>query len=330
MAGSILPANPYVDAYDFKETFDLKAGKILFDISPTVFKDISGFRGVSIQITTPAGIIAPQGYVIDNTDPQKVYAVDIPKVRDGYRWGNYEIKSTIFLNGEIEGTLIKQSFLSPPDCSGQSNTLAGTIQLTVDCLKGSITGRGFTGYAYQGLMPVSEVWDITRYYPVEAELPPQKIAKLPFVIEAYEGVNKFKGTNTATYNLGNNIFVVVEIKAVDEKNVRCLVDYDVLFCAVQNQLAAMRACDSSPAAYTKNFSEINALLWTVTAGSVEGKDMSEEIARLEQLLNIDCSCQACAGKRIGEEVQGLPVSTMPPTTLVTHEFQEGEFSEEFN
>jgi len=150
-----LPVNPYCDSFDFKVVFDLIEGKIKFDISPTQFKDISGFIGVSLDITTPAGVFSPQGYVIDSSNPVQVFYLDIPKMKDVYRWGNYILKATIFLQGNVSGTQTKELFLSPPDCLGDINGMIGTINLTVDCNKGAVIGRGFSGYAYQGVYGVN-------------------------------------------------------------------------------------------------------------------------------------------------------------------------------
>jgi hypothetical protein len=332
MSGITLPANSYCKVYDYRVGFDLKRGKLTFDISPTVFQDTAGFIGASLIVTSPSGIAAPEGFVIIPGDMAKVYEINLPKVNGVYHWGAYTISSQITLQGNIVSQpLVKQEFLSPPDCKGDINYIIGMINITVDCKKGAIIGRGFSGYAYNGKMPISEEIEITRYYPPEAELAPQKdITKIPFVIPAYEGINKFKGINTSTYDEGDNITVIVEIKASEEKNVRCLIDYEALYCGVQNELAALRSCDAPPEVYNKNFTEINALLWTVTAGSVEGKDVSEEIARLEQLLGIDCSCQACAGKRVGEDISGLPINTTTVPGALAKEFMEGEFSDEFN
>jgi hypothetical protein len=80
MSGITLPANSYCKVYDYRVGFDLKRGKLTFDISPTVFQDPAGFIGASLILTSPSGIAAPEGFVIIQGDMAKVYEINLPKV----------------------------------------------------------------------------------------------------------------------------------------------------------------------------------------------------------------------------------------------------------
>jgi hypothetical protein len=290
----IVPANPYWANLEFHSEFNLLTGKLTVDLTGSTFAPGTGVYA-TVQVKFPNG----QSPVITLNLPTDKAVMDIPKLLNGiYWWGNYTITVTAYWPGSGSQALAKEFSLTPPDCVGESNEAKGTLQITVDCQDGALVGRGFSGYAYKGKMPASEQYDITRYYPAEAGLLPQAgITMVPFEVDAWEGDNLFKGTNTSRYDLDDGFTVVMRINAEAKKKVHCSIDYSKLWAGVQEVLKNLRSCDATQ---QKNISlgEINALLWVVTAGTAEGKNMGDEVERLEQLLGIDCNCAALSGTQV--------------------------------
>lgn len=294
MAGIVIPSNPYWSNLDFVSDFNLVTGKLTVDLSRSTFIPGPGVTA-TVQVKFPNGK-SPQ-YTVST--PGEVVVMDIPKLINGiYWWGNYNITVTANWPTNNHQPLSKEFPLTPPDCVGDSNEVEGTLQITVDCQDGTLVGRGFSGYAYNGVMPVSEQYNITRYYPAEAEKLPQKdITMVPFVVDAWEGLNQFKGTNDARYVFENGFSVTMRINAQAQKNVHCAIDYDKLWGSVQEVLKDLRSCDN-PQQKAMSLGEVNALLWVVTAGVADGKDVGDEVERLEKILGIDCNCAALAGTQV--------------------------------
>src|SRR5436190_3277526 len=68
---------------------------------------------------------------------------------------------------------------------------------------------------------------------------------------------------------------------------------------MKSLLDQLAACNATQMEYNIGFGEVNALLWTVTVGLNENKDVNDEIDRLEKLLGVECRCSACAGEKVG-------------------------------
>jgi hypothetical protein len=316
-----LPANPYISSFDYVLQFDLTDGTIKIDLSPSVIIDASGLQ-VKIAITKPDQSIADLGVVFDAGNINQIYSYALPKVQGVFMWGMYQVKATLLISNLAEFTLVKKFNLCAPDSKNPySNDMTGTIILSVDCAFGTLMARGFCGSAYKQQPPIAEEYSLTRYYPPEAEMLPQKnLTVIPFVVDAYIGVNTVKGVNISTYDFGDNVFVHIRVVATATKNVRCGLDMDSIYCGMKALLDSLASCNATKEQYNNAFGEINALLWTVTTGTNENKDVEPYIERLEQLLGVECNCLACAGERVGPSCvplcpQPTNVSALVDTTV---------------
>lgn len=294
----IIPANNYINTFDFRLQFDLNEGLIKTDLSPSDIIDASGIT-VTFSIKRPDNVIVSGGTLI----PENINAIlttVLPRIQNTFIWGIYTVTATLTI-GNKTYTLIKTFNLCAPDSSNPFTTeITGNLVIQSDCEKGTITVSGFCGYAYKQQQPVTETYNMTRYYPPEAELLPQKnLAVLPFVADAYIGDNTVKGVNISTYDFGDNIFVILRAVASATKEVHCGFDLETIYCGMTNLLDKVMACQPSATDYINAFGEINALLWTVTAGLSAGKDVEPYIERLEELLGVECLCSACAGEKVG-------------------------------
>ncbi len=287
--------------FDFRASFNLDTGTIDIDLSPNT-ANMAGVAGITSQVVTPVSTIVSPGYAfVPPYAPTDIYSVVIPKVQGVYVWGLYTI--TLTLSTPLYQPVTKTFNLCAVNSADPfANEQAGSYSIMVDCCAGAINVRDMAGYAYKQQQPVSQVFNITRYYPVEAELAPEKnISYLPFSVDAYSGTNTFKGKATSTYDFGNNLFAVVNTITRQEKDVRCVVDYNSILCGMQSLVKQLSNCNATPAEYNTAFGPINALLWIVMAGEEIGADVSEEILALEKLLGVECSCSGCAGTKIGQQ-----------------------------
>lgn len=293
---------PGVKKFDFRQRFDLNTGKLYIDLSPSEFTNPALINKVLAKVKTPKNII-DLGQIFNAATYAQTYAMDIPKVQGIYVWGMYTVTLTLYMTGYDNNAfqVYKDFNLCAIDRDDAfKNTGTGTLQLQVDCLRGQLAVRGLCGYSYMGHTPYQETYNMTRYYPPEAELMPQKnIAFVPFVVEAYVGLNTVKGYNISQYDFGDNKFVTARIEAQAKKNIRCGADFETIFCGMEAKLDQLMDCNADSVTYNQSFGEINALLWTVTLGVQEGKDVEKYIERLEDLLGVDCTCLACNGERVG-------------------------------
>lgn len=312
-----LPANPFVTVFDFRLHFNLADGTINIDLSPSTIVDASGIKGVKVSIKKPDNTIIDSGnYAFTPANINSIYTVFMPMVLNSFMWGVYTVTLTLsFVDvAYADSPLTKTRNLCAPNGDDPySNDMKGSIQLSVDCIAGTLMARGFCGYAYMGIPPSSETYNITRYYPPEAELLPQKgISVMPFSVDAYTGLNKVSGLNLSYYDFTDNVFATVRIVATTEKNVRCGADMDAIYCGMASFYDQLAACNASQQEFNNAFGEINALLWLTTAGVSENKDVEPYIDRLEKLLGIECGCASCGGLLAGTKVGPAPA---PPGTV---------------
>lgn len=301
MPAFYLPDNPYVEVFNFRLRFDLAAGLIWIDLSPAVWTDPTGVISITLTGTTPrnkfdAGIIWTATNLADS------YSMPIPKIQGMYIWGAYTFTLSLRIEDDMNVYPVTKQFsiCAPNPDNPVSPDLLGTIQLEVDCITGTMTGRGFCGYPYKGELPINEMVSVTRYYPPEAEIPPQKnISYVPFTVDAYVGLNSVKAVSTLTYEYDDLVYVTLRAVAEAKRNIRCGADFETIYCALDNMYAEAKACGDDPIVYNEKFAKISTLLWLASVGLQQGKDVEDKITDLEELLGVQCTCLACNGERVG-------------------------------
>lgn len=305
-----LPPNPYFTSLDYDVTFDMASGLIKIDVLKSVVPNPSGIIGIKIFIDTPLNSLigSGTGYAFVSSNLTTTWTIPIPKIINTFAWGVYKFNMQVVLdNGSnpdiVFNTLTPRAFnlCAIEDDDIKAIEGRGQLKLTTDCFHFAVRGSGLSGYAYKKQPPVSEVFNITHYFPSESGLAPQKnIAVLPYVVDAYAGDNKASGTNTATYDFDDNFHAIVKWSATTKHTVVCDLDYDALYCAVDNVLHEMRSCNSnSEVDYCQLMCEVNPLLWAIKVGNEIGRDVDHHVQRVEKLLNIQCRCNSCAGVKIG-------------------------------
>jgi hypothetical protein len=85
-------------ALGFKAHFNLLPGKLLVDMSPSVFTagGQNTVIGASLIVTSPSGIVMSSGAGNIFTPPMnQTPQIDIPLFGEGYEWGLYQFRLTL-------------------------------------------------------------------------------------------------------------------------------------------------------------------------------------------------------------------------------------------
>lgn len=290
MAKPIIPANPYIQQFDFRQIFDLVEGKLKINLLTEYINNAAGITGVKLEVVTPTKTtISPRGFIFAPANFFTVYDVTLPRAAGSFIYGTYIVRLTLVLNGkeypnEKSFNLCPIDNDSPLRLEGQ-----GKMELRVDCANRMIRVGGFSGYAYNGKSPASEEKTVTVYYPSESEIKPQKnISQLPFETEARNGTYVIKGANVATYKFDDETFVKVKWVASVEKKVRCGIPLAGIYNAVQDVFvlgkgtAGVDLCDL--------WCKVGPLLSLIQLGTADARDISEIVDKLETILKVECGC----------------------------------------
>lgn len=297
----LLEINAFIDVFDFDWQFNLAHGRMYISLKPSVITDTSGIKGVKAEIRHLYTKVFPEQYILYPPDLATPYAIPIPKINVTPVWGVYQAILTLVLKDGKEYKVSKAFNLCPPDAfNPYTDQLSSDMTMTVDCADGLLFVNDMVCRLYKGELPVKMEYNLTHWFPKESNINPIKnIQSLPYTAAAYNGLNRVSGYNDSYYLFEDNVSVVIRITGEVEKNIRCVPDYSSIYCGMRKLYDDLAECQATPDQYAEAFDEVNMLVWTITVGSQKGKDVSDDILRLEQLLGVSCVCHGCNGERVG-------------------------------
>ena len=300
---------------DFKLTASLCDGNFKVDLSPSVF--IAGRKafilGASVEIKNPIGVtiksLPATGFDI-NVATNGVFLQNIPLVAANFMYGTYDVKVLLKDSaGKIYTTAVKQVNICAPDKKNKNKKYGCiTAAITGNCANGKVLFRLDAPPNYRGLMFADQETSLTLLMPTESGMAPVVVVNPVFSVQLYEGEYLLSGEICAQYNAADNVFYEIPYKVNCKKVIKCMIDE----CCVYEQIESLgerlkKACTKEEA--EDIFSIIlNAvrLLKTIQLATNCGKDPSENIIELEDLLGCSCTC-ACN--------EGTPIlSSSVPTT----------------
>lgn len=308
MPGTPINNSANISLLDSKIVADLCAGVFYVDITPSIWigSGEENVTGAKVQITNPFGVvIKPYGSSYEiapslSGGMDAAISFNVPTIAGNYQYGNYKVDVQL-TDGSNAWVVSKTVSICEPDKNNKTRSYGSlSAQLNGICKDGKVYVIVDTVPNYKGAVVESQVNDFTLLYPTVSEVSPLETSYTSFSVQLYEGEYKISGEICATYNLGDNIYVKIKYKVKREKDIKCIIDECCVFAKLEDINFQINA-SCTPAEKEKYGSitlEALRLLKTAQLAGECGKDPSEYITELENLLECRCTCNCNEGAPI--------------------------------
>lgn len=280
-----------VTQFGFKATFNFFLRKIVFDISTlTIFKNAAtDINSIIFNVKDPNGYQYPPVTINLST----VAPVEI-SLGNLFNFGPYTIEAALVdSDGKIFNIKIDKNICTPEGWTGKE--VPGIYDIKVDCKTPRVKLTEKTICSYMGKQPITTVKDGKLFYPdnVINEL---DFSSSPFSIGEnsgiYTGTYRVKATTYNTYDLEDNIFVMIPYVTRQEFNVTCESSLNSILCCVsdQYQLYLNNRSNTTGSSAKAKLESISTDLMVALLKDQTGKDNSNEVSKIKTILDCDCGC----------------------------------------
>jgi len=277
--------------FGFTATFDFLLKKIVFDISDlTVFTNAAtDVNSIVFNVKDPNGYSYPQATQNLNT----LVPVEI-SLGNLFNFGPYTIEA-ILTDGEGKQNVIRidKNICAPEKWDGKS--VPGKYDVDVDCRIPRVKITEKTVCPYMGKEPIAVQKDGKLFYP-DNVLNELSFTSSPFTIGEnsglYTGLYRVKATTKNTYDLGDNIFVLIPFVTRQEFSVTCESNLNSILCCVSDlyQTYKNNRSNTAGSAAKVKLESVSTDLLVILLKDQTGKDSSVEVNRIKTILNCDCGC----------------------------------------
>lgn len=279
-------------------TFDIGLRRITFDssvLTTYVSGNAGNVQGIYLQVFDASGL---EVKILDLTTPDIIPSAPVPYVlqlANGFaQYGLFIINAIIIDQNSAPYKISLRKNICTP--SGfVNNTVPGSFIAQVNCDAPKVILSETTNLSYQGLAPYSISKSGNLYYP-QGTLSPVAFTFTPFEItgsgQVYTGPYRIKNTTTVTYDLGDNVFVVILYYTLLDFEVRCNSKLVDLICCVKDvQDTFLSDPNSARGRDAKNkLDQISVPFLTALIQEKAGKDSSIEVKIISDILQCDCNC----------------------------------------
>lgn len=285
-----------IGTFKFSASVDLYNRSILFDTSETTYNGsgIDNVAGIAFSLVDSQGLELmgvdwdnPQ--IVPSTD--ETYELDLTSSPINFLFQPYKIIGYIKdQDGTVYNTTEVLKKVCQPAGINESGYVAGDFEVIPDCINNTLTVKEFTVLTYDNKTASTVTKSGTLSYPT-GTIAPVAFTGTPFYNnELYTGEYRIVNTTVATYDLGDDIFVLVTYLTNQPFPVTCsnfIGDITCCLTDVYNQY--LKNCENSigQAALQK----YNSVLPSILNGLVKqinGQDASVEVALIKKQLNCNC------------------------------------------
>ena len=291
-----------INKFGFSATFNLYARTVTLDTSVlTTYNGSSGsgvfqVAGIAFSLVDSAGLDlmtvdwnAPQ--IIPSVNP--VYTLDLSYFPNVFLFQQYKIIGYIKeANGTVYQTDAVVKNVCQPVGVNESGYVAGIFQVIPDCVNNALTVKELTVLTYNNTTPYSLSKSGSLAYPT-GTISAVTFTGTPFTNNnLYTGQYRVTNTTTATYALGDDIYVAVTYLTNNVFDVTCTNRIaDLLCCVAEVQAVAKKDCENAKGKHAQQqLLEISTYLLTGLLKEINGQDASVEADFIKKALN--CSCGA--------------------------------------
>lgn len=285
--------------FEFSAAIDLYNRNILFtDLSTyggSNGANKDNVQGISFKIEDTSGITYKD---FDFTSPDIVPADGSTYTFDWSAFGlAFMLGNTLIITGGIKDQDGSIYYTEPaykkickPNLINESGYVPGTFQITPNCIDNVLTVKELTVLIYDKLTPSSVTKSGNLYYPTGTGIT-VAFTGTPFSNNLIiTGQSRIENTTVATYDLGDEIYVLVTYITKNQYNINCSNFLgDIACCLAENQAVYIRNCDNAigEAAKQKSYEVLPALMLGLLK-QISGEDASKEVAFIKKTMACDC------------------------------------------
>jgi hypothetical protein len=286
-----------IATFGFSVNIDLYNRQMVFQTSPLTVYNGSGLTsvlGIAFSLVDSVGL---ELMGVDWTTPQIIphvstsYTLDLTSSPINFLFQNYNIIGYIKdADGTVYQTLPLLKTVCQPTEITDSGYVCGDFEIIPDCTNNSLTVKEFTVLVYNNQTPLSVTKSGTLYYPT-GTISPISFSNTPFSNNVvFTGSYRITNTTVATYDLGDNIYVLVTYYTDSPFPVTCSNFIgDITCCLTDVYNTYQKNCENAigQAALQK----YNSVLPSILNGLVKqinGQDASAEVAAIKKSLNCNC------------------------------------------
>lgn len=286
--------------FGFAATFDIYNRTVLFDTSTITSYQGSSGSGIFNVLGIAFSLIDSDGVELAGVDwanPQimpavnQQYTLDLSSLNYVFLFQNYKIVGYI---KDADGTVYQTEPIYKKVCQPVGLTdggyVNGIFQVIPDCVSNNLTVKELTVLAYNNLTPESVAKSGQLYYPT-GTIDPIVFTGTPFSNNViYTGEYRVTSSAVGTYNIGDNIYILVTYLTNNTFSVTCTNRIaDLLCCVRQVQDTAVKHCNDAIGAQARQkMLEISPYLSSGLLAEINGMDASFEADFIKKALSCNC------------------------------------------
>lgn len=282
-------------------SIDVYNRTVKFDTSQTSYVGggASVVRGISFSLVDQSGIELADGG-INFTTPQIqgpisnanwIWNLDLSSVDFAFLFQSYKIIAAIQdADGTIYQTVPVIKSLCQPQNITDTGYVPGMFQIIPDCVNSVITVKEITLLVYNNLQPQSVSKTGSLNYPT-GTISPISFANTPFSNNVvYTGQYNIQCTTIGTYNLNDDVYVLISYITYQNFPVTCQNRIsDLMCCILKVQETALKHCDDELGMNAKSqLYDILPYVMTGIGKEISGQDSSFEAEYIRKFLNCNC------------------------------------------
>ena len=290
--------SPNINTFKFSASFDLYNKSILYNSSGTDY--VSGgqllVKGISFRIEDKEGVVY-KDYDFTNPDINpagggSTYTLDLSSFGLPFLLGNtFKITGGIKdSNDAIYYTPAVFKTLCKPVGITEAGYVPGMFQVIASCANNTLTVKEISLLVYDGKQPTTVSKDGTLYYPT-GTLAPVPFTGTPFTNnEIITGENRINCTTVATYDMSDDVFVLVTYLTKQVFPVSCNFKMmDLMCCLEKLEQTAITQCDTAVGQGARQkMNDISFYFMVGLGKETNGQDASKEAEYIRKALNCDC------------------------------------------
>lgn len=287
-----------INTFKFSASFDLYNKSVLYDSSGSDY--VSGgsllVQGISFRLEDKQGVVYKDyDFTTPDIQPalgQSEYTLDLSSFGLPFLLGNtFKITGGIKdSDGNIYYTpAVFKTICQPVDIT-ESGYVPGMFQIVASCPDNTLTVKEITKLVYDGKQPTTVTKTGTLYYPT-GTLDPVTFTGTPFTNnQIYTGENRINCTTVASYDLENDVFVLVTYLTRQAFKVSCSFKMmDLMCCLEKLEQTAVLNCDTAVGQGAKQkMNDISFYFMVGLGKEINGEDASKEAEYIRKTLNCDC------------------------------------------
>lgn len=295
--------SPNINTFFVKVSFDIFNRKVIFDTSGSSYNNIAGVKGISFSLIDQSGLeLANGGFnFVTPQIPQPisianwVWTLDLSSVNFAFLFQTYKISAAIQDgDGKIYYIPPVYKTLCQPNDLDASGFVPGIFQITPDTINSTLTVKELTRLVYNALVPASVSKSGVLSYPT-GTIAPVNFSVTPFSNNViYSGQYRIVNSTIATYNLQDDVYVLVTYYSNNVFDVTVNNRMSDIFCCVQKiQKTATEHCDDSFGVEARH--QLEHLLPFLMMGIIaetSGQDASYESNYIKKYLSCNCGQNA--------------------------------------